>query len=164
MMSPKLAAAINKQLNAELQSSYLYLSMAAWLESQTLRGMAHWMRVQAKEEQVHAMKFYDYLIERGARVDLPAIDAPPKDWKSPLAMFEAELAHEQKVTGLIDALAGAADAAKDRAAAVMLQWFINEQVDEEANANEIVAKLRMIKDSAGGLLQIDHHLGKRGKE
>ncbi|MFB3890595.1 MAG: ferritin [Phycisphaerae bacterium] len=161
MMSPKLVSAMSKQLNAELQSSYLYLSMAAWLESQTLRGMAHWMRVQAHEEYAHAMKFFDYLIERGARVELLAVDAPQADWKTPLAMFEHVHAHEQKVTGLIDALAGAAEAAKDRAAGVMLQWFISEQVDEEANASEIVAKLRMAKDSPGGLLQMDHHLGKR---
>src|SRR5512140_3244835 len=117
MMSTKLAAAINRQLNAELQSSYLYLSMAAWLESQTLRGLAHWMRVQAHEEYGHAMKFYDYLVERGAKVDLLAVDAPQKEWKSPLAMFEHVYAHEQKVTGLIDALAAMADAAKDRATA-----------------------------------------------
>ena len=156
-----MAASLNKQINAELYSSYLYLSMAAWFASENLSGFAHWMRKQASEEQAHAMKFYDYLIERGAKVALTAIDAPPASWKSPLAAFEEVSKHESKVTALIEGLAAQADELKDRATAVLLHWYINEQVEEEAHAVEIVAKLKMIKDSAGGLFQMDHHLGKR---
>jgi ferritin len=164
MISAKMAALLNKQINAEMYSSYLYLSMAAWFESRNLKGLAQWMRVQAREEHTHAMKFFDFLVDRGSAVALGAVEAPPDGWKTPLAAFENVLAHEQKVTALIDALAAAAETAKDRATGVFLQWFINEQVEEEANAAQIVANLRMIKDSPGGLFQLDHHLGKRGKE
>lgn len=162
MMSSKMSAALNRQLNAEAYSSYLYLSMAAWFESQNLMGMGKWMRAQSHEEYAHAVKFFDHLIQRGAKVSLTGIDAPPVQWKSALACFEEVLKHEQKVTALIHHLAELAEGAKDRATMSFLQWFITEQVEEEANAGEIVAVLRMIKDSAGGLLQLDHRLGHRG--
>lgn len=162
-MGKKMAAAINEQINAELFSSYLYLSMAAWFETQNLRGFARWMHVQAKEEQAHAMKFFGYLVDRGAAVKLQAVDAPPAQWDSPLAAFKAVAAHERKVTGLIHKLAELADAEKDRATAAMLTWFISEQVEEEAHADEIVAKLEMIGDFVGGIFQMDGHLGKRGE-
>ena len=160
-MSDQMTAAINKQINAELYSSYLYLSMSAWFEDKNLTGLAKWMRAQAAEEHAHAMKFLDHLVARGARVKLAAIDAPPSDFTSPLAVFEEVLKHEQKVTAMIHDLAGLADAQKDRAAAGELQWFIKEQVEEEATAGQIVAQFRMVKDSVGGLFQLDHHLGKR---
>lgn len=161
MIADKMAASINAQINAELYSSYLYLSMAAWFESQNLCGMAKWMRVQAKEEQSHAMKFFDYLVDRGGEVKLTAIEAPPVKWSSALAVFGATLEHEKKVTALLNKLADQAQAQKDKPSEILLQWFITEQVEEEANATKIVATLKMIKDSAGGLLQLDHHLGKR---
>jgi ferritin len=153
--------AINKQINAELYSSYLYLSMAAWFESVNLPGFAKWMEVQAKEEHSHAMKFYKHVNERLGRVKLAAIDAPPTQWNSPLAAFQAVAAHEAKVTSLINALVDRAAKEKDYASNAMLQWFVTEQVEEEANADEIVAKLKMAGDSKGSLLVLDHHLGKR---
>lgn len=161
MISKTMVQAMNRQLNAEMYSSYLYLSMAAWFEGQNLRGMAQWMRVQAKEEHAHGMKFYEYIVDRCGTVALDAIEAPPAKWASPLAVFEATLQHERKITGLIDALAGLAEKETDRAASVFLQWFITEQVEEEANAAQIVETLRKIKDSVGGLFHLDHHLGKR---
>jgi len=163
MLEAKMKDALNKQINAELYSSYLYLSMAAWFEAQTLKGFAHWMRVQAKEEHAHAMKFFDYVLERGAKVELKAIDAPPKSWKGPLDAFKAVAAHEAKVTGLINALADQAQGIRDHATGTMLHWFISEQVEEEANAAEIVAKLEMIGESSGGLFALDHQLSKRGE-
>jgi ferritin len=164
MLSKKMLAALNKQLNAELYSSYLYLSMAAWLETQNLKGIAQWMRVQAKEEHAHGMKFFDFVVDRMSEVSLAAIDAPPGSWASPLAVFEDTCKHEAKVTGLIHGLTEQAAAEKDHATGVFLQWFISEQVEEEATANEILGKLQAIGDSVGGLHVLDHHLGKRGEK
>jgi ferritin len=164
MLSKKMQAALNKQLNAEMYSSYLYLSMAAWLEAQNLKGMAHWMKAQAKEEHGHAMKFFDFILDRLAEVNLAQIAAPATSWASPLAAFEAVRRHEAKVTGLISDLAEQAAAEKDHATAVFLHWFINEQVEEEAAASEILGKLEAIGDSVGGLHVLDHHMGKRGGE
>jgi ferritin len=163
MLEAKMRDALNKQINAELYSSYLYLSMAAWFESQSLKGFAHWMRVQAKEEEGHAMKFFDYIIERGGKIDLKSIEAPPKSWQNPLAAFKAVAAHETKVTGLINTLADQAQDLHDHATGTTLHWFISEQVEEEANAAEIVAKLEMIGASSGGLFALDHQLAKRGE-
>jgi ferritin len=159
-----MLAALNTQLNAELYSSYLYLSMAGWLEGQTLKGIAQWMKVQAKEEHAHAMKFFDYVVDRMGAVSLAVIDAPPGSWASPLAAFKDTCKHEAKVTGLIHALADLAAAEKDHATSVFLQWYISEQVEEEASANEILAKLQAIGSSVGGLHVLDHHLGKRGSD
>ena len=164
MLSNKMAGALNGQLKAEMYSSYLYLSMAAHFESINFKGFGKWLRIQAQEEYGHAMKFYDFILDRGGKVALEAIDEPPSTWKSPLAAFQEVLAHEKKVTGLIDDLARLAQKEGDLAAGVFLQWFITEQVEEEVNATEIVEKLKLIKDSAGGLLVLDHHLGKRGSE
>ncbi len=157
----KLVQAINKQINAELYSSYLYLAMAAYFESNNWMGFARWMKVQLREEDTHAMKFYEYLVARGGRVILSAIDAPDKEWKSPLGVFEAVYAHEVKVTALINDLLKLARDEQDTATEVMLQWFINEQVEEEANAQLILEKLKMIKDSTNGLFMLDHELGER---
>ena len=157
----KMAKAINKQINAELYSSYLYLSMAAYFESINLRGFANWMSVQSKEEYGHAMKLYAYVIERGGRVTLTEIDAPKTAWKSPLAAFEEVYAHELKVTDLINGLVAQAKDDDDYATESMLKWFVDEQVEEEANASEIVAKLKAVKDSTNGIFMLDHRLGER---
>ena len=164
MLSKKLLTQLNGQINAELYSSYLYLSMAAYFESANFRGLARWMRTQAGEEYGHAMKFYDYVIARGGKVELAAIAAPPTMWKSALDVFQVTLKHEQGVTARINALADLAAAEKDHATSVTLQWFISEQVEEEASATEIVERLKLIKDSTGGLFMLDHQLGKRGEK
>jgi ferritin len=161
MLKPKMQDAMNNQINAEMYSSYLYLSMAAYFESVNLRGMANWMRVQSQEETEHAMKFFEHIIERGGKVVLTAIKAPPTQWASPLAVFEESYKHECLISGLINDLADLAAAEKDHASAVFLQWFVNEQVEEEAAAGEIVQKLRMIGESKNGLFMMDHRLGQR---
>jgi ferritin len=153
--------ALNEQINAELYSAYLYQAMAAQFEASNLAGFAHWMDVQAREEQNHARKIYEFLVERGGRVVLKAIGAPPAEWKSALAVFEDSYAHEQKVTGLINRLVELARAEADHAAEVFLAWFVTEQVEEEANALQIVEKLKMIKDHPQGLLMLDAQLAAR---
>jgi ferritin len=163
MLSKKMLAALNAQINAELYSSYLYLSMASWFVGENLKGFASWMRVQAQEEHSHAMKFYGHILDRMGRVTLGAIEAPPASWAAASAAFADTCKHEAKVTGLINALADLAAAEKDHATANFLQWFVTEQVEEEATANEILAMLTAIKDSANGLFMIDHQLAKRGK-
>jgi len=161
MIKKKIVDAINKQINAEFYSSYLYLSMAAYFEDQNLSGMANWERVQAKEETSHGMKLYDFLCERGARVVLGAIDKPPTDFNSPLDIFKAGLAHEQKVTGMINTLMNLAVSEKDHATISVLQWFVDEQVEEEANADAIVKKLKLAGDMPGALFMIDKELEAR---
>lgn len=161
MLSKKIEKALNAQINAELASSYLYLSMAAYFENETLRGFAHWMRVQSKEEYGHALRLYDHVIERGGKVALTALAAPKTDWKSALDAFKDTYAHEQLITGLINDLVTQAVAEKDYATNAMLQWFVTEQVEEEAQAFEIVQKLNMAGESKGALLVLDHHLAKR---
>jgi ferritin len=155
--------AINDQINAELYSSYLYLSMAAHFESVNLPGFAKWMRVQAQEENGHAMKLFDYVVERGGRVTLAAIDAPPASWTSPLNAFEDVYAHEQKVTGLISGLMDLAIELKDHATSSFLKWFVDEQVEEEASADRVVQLLKMIGDAGHGIVMLDAQLGKRGE-
>jgi ferritin len=161
MLSSTVQEAMNKQINAELYSAYLYLSMAAHFEAANLRGMAHWMQIQAKEEVGHAMKFFKHVAERGGRVTLTAVAAPPAKWDAPQAVFAEVYKHECHVSSLIDKLAELAGAEKDHASAVFLQWFINEQVEEEANASEIVHQLEMIGDSKQGLFMLDRHLAQR---
>ena len=161
MMKPPIQDLINKQIQAELYSAYLYLSMAVWCNDQNLPGFAHWLKAQAKEEVDHAMKFYHHLEERSARIDLKAIDAPPKEWKSALAVFEAAYGHEQKVTGMIYDIVNLAQKEGDHATVSMCKWFVDEQVEEEAQTLAIVEKLKMAAESKGALMQIDHHLGKR---
>jgi len=159
MISEKMEIALNKQINAELYSSYLYLSMAAYFESVDLAGCANWMRAQTQEEIFHAMKMYDFLNERGGRVKLTAIEAPPTEWESPLAVFEHAYKHEQLVTSLINDLMELAISEKDHATQIFLQWFVSEQVEEEASANEVVQKLKLAGDS--GLFMVDRELGQR---
>ena len=153
--------ALNKQINAELFSEYLYLSMAAYFESQNLGGFARWMVVQAEEEHSHAMKIYGFINERGGRVTLDAIEKPKTEWSSPLEAFQDAYEHEKKVTEMIHNLVELANKEKDHASFSMLQWFVNEQVEEEDSASTVVAQLEMIKDSTNGLLMLDHALGQR---
>jgi len=160
MLSKKMNDAINDQINAEMYSAYLYLSMAAHFDSVNLKGFANWMRVQAKEEDFHAMKFFDYVLSRQGKVVLKAIDAPPLKWKSPLAAFEAAYTHELKVTSLINKLASLAQRENDYATGVLLQWYINEQVEEESNADGVVQQLKLIGDSSG-LFMLDRELATR---
>ena len=161
MIKGKIENELNKQLNAELYSSYLYLSMSAYFESINLKGFANWMRVQAQEELVHAMKFYDYINERGGRAVLMAIDAPPAKWQSPFVVFEHVYEHEQKVTGLIHDLVNLAISENDHATNNFLQWFVAEQVEEESSADEIVQKLKLVEDARGGIFMLDKELGQR---
>ena len=161
MIKEKIQDALNKQINAELYSSYLYLSMSAYFESINLKGCANWMRVQTQEELVHAMKFYDYLIERGGKVVLSSIESPPTEWPSPLAIFEQAYQHEQKVTGLINELVDLAIAEKDHATNIILQWFVSEQVEEEASADEVVQKIKLMGDARGGIFMLDRELAQR---
>ena len=157
----KIQDAINKQINHEFYSAYLYLSMSAYFESINLKGFAHWMRTQAKEEDEHAMKLYKFLVERGGKVILSEIEKPPLEWKSPLDAIESAYKHEQKVTEMINGLVNLAAVEKDRATEVFLQWFVNEQVEEENSTNELVQKLKLVGDSGNGLLMIDSELAKR---
>ena len=161
MINKKIVEAINKQINAELYSAYLYLSMASYFESVNLRGFAKWMEAQAGEEQEHAMKFYGYINERGGRVTFDSIAKPPSKWDSPLAVFEETYKHEQKVTAMINDLMELARSEKDNATEILLQWYVNEQVEEEASASENVEKLKMIGSSGNGLIMLDHELGQR---
>jgi len=161
MIKKKIENALNRQINAEMYSSYLYLSMSAFFESENLKGFAHWMRVQAQEELVHAMKFFDYVHERGGTITLTAIDAPPTKWQSPLAAFNHVFEHEQKVTGLINGLVDLAISENDHATNNFLQWFVTEQVEEESSADEIVQKLKLMGDAPGGLFMFDRELGQR---
>lgn len=162
MIGKPMQDAMNEQINKELFSSYLYLSMAAYFEEKNLSGFAHWMRVQAQEEREHAMKFYDFILERGGRVLLKGIDAPKTEWNSNLEVVEEVAAHEAKVTASIYALYELALKEKDYPAQIMLQWFINEQVEEEKNAAEIVATLNLIEERGTAVLMLDKQLGKRG--
>lgn len=164
MISKVLQAAINDQINKELFSAYLYLSMSAHFESASLPGFASWTRLQAKEETEHAMKFFDFLNDRGGRVVLGAIEQPAAEFGAPLQVFEMILEHEQKVTASIHHLYEVALAEKDYPGQVLLHWFINEQVEEEKNAGLIVDQLKMAEEHKGILVNLDHSVGKRGKE
>jgi ferritin len=164
MINKPMQDAINEQINKELFSSYLYLSMAAYFEAKNLSGFGNWMRVQAEEERQHAMKFYDFVLETGGKVTLKAIDAPKTEWNSNLEVAEEVAAHEAKVTASIYALYELALKEKDYPAQIMLQWFINEQVEEEKNAADIVADLKMIEERGTAVLMLDKQLGKRKGE
>jgi ferritin len=153
--------ALNGQVAAEFYSAYLYLSMSAYLESIDLKGFANWMRVQYQEEVSHAEKIFDHVIERDGRAVVKAWEAPPAEWKSALDVFETAYKHEQKVTGLINGLVDQALAEKDHATYNFLQWFVNEQVEEEASVKTIVQQLKLLGDSRAGLFQIDRELGQR---
>ena len=161
MLSQNMEQALNRQLNAELYSAYLYLSMAAYYYSLNLNGFANWMTVQNQEETMHAMKFYNYINERGGRINLDKIDGPPTNWNSPLEVFEETLKHEEKVTGLINNLVDLAIAERDHAANAFLQWFVTEQVEEEASANEVIQNLKLAGNDPHALFMLDRELGTR---
>jgi len=163
-MDKKVFEAMNEQIKHELYSAYFYLSMSVWAETENLPGAASWLRTQAKEEQEHAMKFYDYLLDRGEKVKLLAIDQPPVDFTSLKDVFTKVYAHEQKVTALLNAIYEKALEAKDVPSQALLQWYLTEQVEEEKNASTILAMVEKVGSSVGGLYQLDHQLGKRGGE
>jgi ferritin len=161
MITSKVEGALNDQIRKEFYSFYLYLSMAAQFESMNLKGFAHWMQVQANEETKHAMKIYGHVNERGGKVALQQIDAPPFSWKSAIEMFTEAYEHERKVTESINKMVELARTEKDNATEVFLQWFVNEQVEEEASTYEIKQKLQLIGDNAPALVMLDAELGKR---
>lgn len=161
MKPKKIFKEMNDQVKYELESAYLYLQMAAYFHEQGLDGMARWMRVQALEEQHHAMKFFDHLVDRGQPVKLQPLDLKTNTWKSPLAAFEAAYAHEQFISGRIHLLVEVANAEKDHAALPMLHWFLNEQIEEEANTSKIAQQLRQAEKAGGALFMIDRELGTR---
>ncbi|MEJ5285898.1 MAG: Ferritin-like protein 2 [Candidatus Kapaibacterium sp.] len=161
MLKETIQNALNAQLSREMYSSNLYLAMSGYFQSINLKGFAHWMRLQAQEETTHAMKFFDYMLDRGGLVSIGSIDAPPSKWDSPLAAMEDALKHEQFITQNINALADLAIKEGDHATQIFLQWFVTEQVEEESNVSEIVDKLKLIGDWKGGLLFIDNELAQR---
>jgi ferritin len=160
MLKTKIVEAVNVQINKELYSAYLYLAMSAQCESEGLKGFANWFQVQYREETGHAMKLYHYLLGQGEKVKLGAIEQPPAEFASPKAMFETTLKHEQFITKSIHDLVNLAIAEKDHATQIFLQWFVTEQIEEEANDNEILGKMKMVGDGPG-LFWIDKELGSR---
>jgi ferritin len=161
MLSKTMEEALNRQVNRELYSSYLYLGMSAYFETTNLKGFAGWMKIQSNEERSHAMKIYEYILARQGKIVLDTIEAPRGKWTSAGKVFEEVYAHEQKVTGMIDALVDLAIKEKDHATFELLQWFVKEQVEEEANAAMITEKIKTVGDVPGHLFYLDHELGKR---
>lgn len=161
MISDKMNAAFNDQINAEQFSSFLYLSMSAWFSSNGLPGFATWMRAQAKEEDFHANKMFDYLLERGGTVELQKIKKPRTDWESPLDAIQDVADHEAKVTGLINDLVDCALSEKDHASNIFLQWFVEEQVEEEASVGEVLDRMKLIGNNSSGMFAMDMEMGKR---
>jgi ferritin len=164
MISSAMQKAINEQINKELFSSYLYLSMAAYFEAKNLPGFAKWMYVQVEEERSHGMKLFEHLLERGGKVELKGITSPQIDWQTSLDVFKHVQEHEAAVTTSINTLYELALSEKDYPAQLFLQWFITEQVEEEKNAADIVQQLELIDSRGTAVLMLDHQLGKRGKE
>lgn len=161
MLKDKIQKALNAQMNMELSSSYLYLAMAAYFESENLNGFAHWMKLQSGEEYSHAMKIYGYLNQRSGRVNLAKIDAPKSEWKGATEIFKATLKHEQSVTKAINDLVDLTITEKDHATNAFLQWFVTEQVEEEATAMGILDKIKMVGDNKNGLFLLNRELGMR---
>ena len=161
MISPKMLKALNIHLNEEFYSSYFYLSMAAYFEAKNLKGFANWFRIQSTEEQMHGMKFFDFILQKGGKVSLAQINTPKLEWKSISEVFADTLKHEQKISGLINKLVETALIEKDYATHTFLQWFVTEQVEEEANVEEIIQKIEMIGDNKSGLYMLDNELGTR---
>ncbi|GFK95832.1 Bacterial non-heme ferritin [Fundidesulfovibrio magnetotacticus] len=161
MLHDKMDAALNEQVKWELWSSYLYLSMSSYFQDMGLAGFANWMKVQEQEEKFHADKFYNYTIERGGRIRLQTLEAPPSDWKTPLAAFEDTLKHEQGVTARINGLMDLAIELKDHATVSYLKWFIDEQVEEEASVQDILNKLKLVEGNPSALYMLDKELATR---
>jgi len=152
---------MNEQINAEIYSSYMYYSMASWFDSKSLDGFAHWMRVQALEELTHVQKLSGYLNDRGGRAIMKGVEAPPSDWNSPLSCFEEVYAHECNVTELINKLMDVALEERDHASVSFLQWFVDEQIEEEANTDAVVQKLKLVEGNEGGLFMLDREMDTR---
>ncbi len=161
MIKQNVQDIINKQIQAEMYSAYLYLGMAVWCNDQNLNGAAQWFKLQAKEEMAHAMRFYKFLEETNSQIVLKAIDPPPAKWGNLLNVFEDAYKHEQKVTGMIYEIVNLANKEGDHATASMCKWFVDEQVEEEAQTLEIVNQIKMLGDSKGSLFMLDRQLGKR---
>jgi len=161
-MNKKIEKAFNDQINEELFSYYLYLSMSAWFTSKNFEGFAAWMKAQAAEEMVHAMKFFDHIQERGGLVKLQPIAGPKANWKSPLDAFQESLKHEQHITGCINNLVKLANKENDYASNTLLQWFVDEQVEEEASVGLMVDQMKMVKDNPGALFMLDRQAAGRG--
>ncbi|HPT40860.1 MAG TPA: ferritin [Candidatus Gastranaerophilaceae bacterium] len=161
MINKEVAKVLIEQVNKEFYSAYLYLSMSAHFSDIGLLGFANWMRVQAQEEQAHAMLIYDFLVDRGEKVILTAIDTPPNTWKTTLKVMEEVLKHEIYVTGLINNIVTVAEKHKDRATMSYMNWFVDEQVEEEANAQDIIAKLKLMGDDKSALYLLDKDLSTR---
>lgn len=161
IISNKIQDSLNEQINKEIYSAYLYFSMAAYFESLKFSGMASWMNKQASEELKHAKRIYNYIIERGGRVILKAIESPTVDWKSAEDAFQGAVKHEEFITASIYKLVELASAEKDLATVAMLQWFVTEQVEEESSVGQIYDKLKLIGNSTNGLFMLDHQLAKR---
>lgn len=161
MINEKMEKAFLEQINAELFSEYLYLSMKAYFANLNLAGFVNWMDVQVQEERAHAMGMFDYLLERGGKVVLEKIEKPESNWNSPLEVFKAVLKHEEYITSRINALMDVAEETKDRAALAFLNWYLKEQVEEEANVSGVLAQLEMIGEDKNGLLALDKELAAR---
>lgn len=164
MLSKNMLSEINDQIKHEMFSSYLYLAMSAHFEDNNLSGFAHWMRLQAEEELEHAMKFYDYLVDRGGKITLQAIDQPPVEFGTPQEIFEQTLEHEQFITARINTLYALAVKESDFASQVFLNWFVTEQVEEEKNASGILDTLKLVGDRGTMIYQLDRQLGKREED
>ena len=161
MLNTRLEVELNKQLNAELYSAYLYLSMSAFLASKNLSGFSNWMKVQFEEEQFHALKLYNYIIDRGGKVTLTAIEAPKTEWNDILDVFKDVLAHEEKVTDLINELVNVSMEEKDHATVSILQWFVTEQVEEEATVSDLLDQLKLVEGKGSGLFLLDREAKQR---
>lgn len=164
MLSKKMQTALNNQINAEFFASYQYLAMAAYFEEQNMAGFANWMHIQSQEETTHAMKFYAYVNSRRGRVLLQAVAEPKTEWDSPLAVFEAALEHEQRVTGMINKLMDLGIKESDHATTSFLKWFVDEQVEEEATADRVIQDLKRVGNSVEGLFILDREIGQRKAE
>ena len=161
MLKANVLDGLNKQINQELYSSYVYLSMSAWFETRNLRGFAHWMRIQAQEELTHVMKLYTYIVDKNGRVELAAVQAPKIEWESPLKAVKEAYKHECDVSESINRLVTLAMKEEDHSTRVFLQWFVAEQVEEESNADSLVQKLKLIEGFPPGLFMIDNELAGR---
>ena len=161
MINQEIQDTLNSQMNFEMYSANIYMSMATWFDAKNLVGFANWMKVQYSEEMFHFTKFYNYINERGGRVLLSGMDAPETEWDSPLAAFENALAHEMIVTGRINDLVIQATEAKDHATVNFLQWFVGEQVEEEASVDGVIQQLKLMEGAPGGLFMLDRELGQR---
>ncbi len=162
MISPTMQSALNAQIHAEQYSAQLYLAMSAAMEAKSFRGFAKWLRVQAAEETAHAMKLFDFLLDRGGKPELQVIQAPPTAFGGPIETFEEVLKHEQSITSKINDLFALARAEKDFASEITLQWYVTEQVEEESTVGQILDRLHAIGDQGGAIWYLDKEMGKRG--